>query len=141
MEEKDEQQCGDGALVKLYSETEQEIAPAEANSALPRRVGRSRLPLHPRTSSPHAAMALPKTLHPALTPDELAFLAEHDHISIVPLFSMTRVRLISVSPRIRTPHMLTRRRRRVYMGHSGRLQLLESRCGSACPSRRRGNAE
>lgn len=27
MEEKDEQQCGDGALVKLYSETEQEIAP------------------------------------------------------------------------------------------------------------------
>ncbi|KIR30454.1 DNA replication complex GINS protein PSF2 [Cryptococcus deuterogattii 99/473] len=40
-------------------------------------------------------MALPKTLHPALTPDELTFLAENDHINIVPLFSMTRVRLIS----------------------------------------------
>lgn len=54
-------------------------------------------------------MALPKTLHPALTPDELTFLAEHDHINIVPLFSMTRVRLISVSPRLRTRHVLTRR--------------------------------
>jgi hypothetical protein len=42
-------------------------------------------------------MALPKHLQPALTPDELTFLAEHDHIDIVPSFSMSRVRLLSVS--------------------------------------------
>lgn len=41
-------------------------------------------------------MALPKTLQPSLTPDELTFLAEEDAIDIVPLFSMTRVRLLSV---------------------------------------------
>ena len=41
-------------------------------------------------------MALPKTLQPSLTPDELTFLAEEDTIDIVPLFSMTRVRLMSV---------------------------------------------
>lgn len=105
----------------------------EANTRTPRRVGRGpRLPLHPRTlhSPPqHAPMALPETLHPALTPDELTFLAENDHINIVPLFSMTRVRLISVSPRLCTQHILTRRHRRVYMGHSDHLRLLESRCG------------
>jgi hypothetical protein len=42
-------------------------------------------------------MALPKTLQPALTPDELTFLTENDEISIVPSFSMSRVRLLSVS--------------------------------------------
>lgn len=42
-------------------------------------------------------MALPKTLQPALTPDELTFLAEDESIDIVPLFSMTKVRLIGVS--------------------------------------------
>ena len=41
-------------------------------------------------------MALPKALQPSLTPDELTFLAEEDVIDIVPLFSMTRVRLLSV---------------------------------------------
>ncbi|WWD17924.1 DNA replication complex GINS protein PSF2 [Kwoniella shandongensis] len=40
-------------------------------------------------------MALPKTLQPGLTPDELTFLAEEETIDIVPLFSMTRVRLLS----------------------------------------------
>jgi hypothetical protein len=44
-------------------------------------------------------MALPKVLQPSLTPDELTFLAEEDVIDIVPLFSMTRVRLLSVSMR------------------------------------------
>ncbi|KAK8865891.1 DNA replication complex GINS protein PSF2 [Kwoniella newhampshirensis] len=39
-------------------------------------------------------MALPKTLQPGLTPDELTFLAEEETIDIVPLFSMTRVRLL-----------------------------------------------
>jgi len=42
-------------------------------------------------------MALPKTLQASLTPDELTFLAEEEMIDIVPLFSMTRVRLLSVS--------------------------------------------
>jgi hypothetical protein len=42
-------------------------------------------------------MALPKGLQPTLTPDELSFLSEEDVIDIVPLFSMTRVRLLSVS--------------------------------------------
>jgi GINS complex subunit 2 len=42
-------------------------------------------------------MALPKALQPTSTPDELTFLAEEDVIDIVPLFSMTRVRLLSVS--------------------------------------------
>lgn len=104
----------------------------EANTRTATRRARPRLPLHPRTlalSTPARPMALPKTLHPALTPDELTFLAENDHVHIVPLFSMTRVRLISVSPRLRTQHMLTRLHRRVYMGHSDRLRLLESRCG------------
>jgi GINS complex subunit 2 len=47
-------------------------------------------------------MALPKPLQPTLTPDELSFLAEEDVIDIVPLFSMTRVRLLSVSPTLQT---------------------------------------
>lgn len=42
-------------------------------------------------------MALPRALQPSLNPDELTFLAEEDLIDIVPLFSMTRVRLLSVS--------------------------------------------
>ena len=42
-------------------------------------------------------MALPKGLAPTLTPDELTFLAEEDKVQIVPLFSMTKVRLLSVS--------------------------------------------
>lgn len=42
-------------------------------------------------------MALPKALQPSLTPDELTFLAEEEVIDIVPSFSMTRVRLLSVS--------------------------------------------
>ncbi|WVN90329.1 DNA replication complex GINS protein PSF2 [Cryptococcus depauperatus CBS 7841] len=40
-------------------------------------------------------MALPKALSPSLTPNELTFIAEQYHINIIPLFSMTRVRLIS----------------------------------------------
>ncbi|WVR05846.1 DNA replication complex GINS protein PSF2 [Kwoniella sp. DSM 27419] len=40
-------------------------------------------------------MALPKSLQRGMTPDELTFLAEEDVIDIVPLFSMTRVRLLS----------------------------------------------
>ncbi|GFZ43098.1 DNA replication complex GINS protein PSF2 [Saitozyma sp. JCM 24511] len=40
-------------------------------------------------------MALPRQLQPSLTPDELAFLAEEDVVDIVPLFSMTKVRLLS----------------------------------------------
>lgn len=40
-------------------------------------------------------MALPKHLQNGLTPDELTFLAEDDVIDIVPLFSMSRVRLLS----------------------------------------------
>jgi GINS complex subunit 2 len=42
-------------------------------------------------------MALSKTLQPSFSPDELTFLAEEEVIDIVPLFSMTRVRLLSVS--------------------------------------------
>jgi hypothetical protein len=42
-------------------------------------------------------MALPKTLEPSLTPDELTFLAEDEHIQVVPLFSMGKIRLLSVS--------------------------------------------
>lgn len=42
-------------------------------------------------------MALPKTLEPSLTPDELTFLAEEEQIQIVPLFSMGKIRLLSVS--------------------------------------------
>lgn len=40
-------------------------------------------------------MALPKHLQAGLTPDELTFIAEEDVIDIVPLFSMSRVRLLS----------------------------------------------
>jgi len=40
-------------------------------------------------------MALPKSLQAGLTPDELTFLAEEDVLEIVPLFSMSRVRLLS----------------------------------------------
>ena len=48
------------------------------------------------TVNPHVhLMALPKTLQPTLTPDELTFLAEDEQIDIVPLFSMTRIRLLS----------------------------------------------
>jgi GINS complex subunit 2 len=42
-------------------------------------------------------MALPKSLASSLSPQELAFLAENEPIEIVPLFSMTPVRLLSVS--------------------------------------------
>jgi hypothetical protein len=49
------------------------------------------------TPSRLPAMALPRQLQPSLTPDELAFLAEEDVVDIVPLFSMTKVRLLSVS--------------------------------------------
>ncbi len=44
-------------------------------------------------------MALPKHLAHSLSPQELAFLAEQDTIEVVPLFSMSRVRLLSVSCR------------------------------------------
>jgi GINS complex subunit 2 len=47
-------------------------------------------------------MALPRQLQPSLTPDELVFLAEEDVVDIVPLFSMTKVRLLSVSRRQRS---------------------------------------
>lgn len=40
-------------------------------------------------------MALPKHLQSGLTPDEHTFLAEEEVIDIVPLFSMSKVRLIS----------------------------------------------
>lgn len=40
-------------------------------------------------------MALPKHLQNGLTPDEHTFLAEEEVIDIVPLFSMSKVRLIS----------------------------------------------
>lgn len=40
-------------------------------------------------------MALPKALQGGITPDELTFLAEEDVVEIVPLFSMSRVRLLS----------------------------------------------
>ncbi|WRT64096.1 uncharacterized protein IL334_001025 [Kwoniella shivajii] len=39
-------------------------------------------------------MALPKQLQNGLTPDELTFLAEEETVNIVPLFSMTKVRLL-----------------------------------------------
>ena len=45
-------------------------------------------------------MALPKTLVATLSPDELTFLAEEEKIQIVPSVSMTKVRLLSVSPRL-----------------------------------------
>jgi len=51
----------------------------------------------PAASSQKAIMALSKTLQPSFSPDELTFLAEEEVIDIVPLFSMTRVRLLSVS--------------------------------------------
>ncbi|KAI9635121.1 uncharacterized protein MKK02DRAFT_43801 [Dioszegia hungarica] len=40
-------------------------------------------------------MALPKHLQHGLTPDELTFLAEEEVISIVPSFSMTKIRVLS----------------------------------------------
>lgn len=46
-------------------------------------------------SSKSSPMALPKSLQGGLTPDELTFLAEDDTIDIVPLFSMSRVRLLA----------------------------------------------
>lgn len=57
---------------------------------------------HPPNSLAHRplkspTMALPKTLVPSLTPDELTFLAEDEVIQIVPLFSMSKIRLLSVS--------------------------------------------
>jgi hypothetical protein len=55
----------------------------------------------------HRTMALPKTLQPSLTPDELTFLAEEEMIDIVPLFSMTPVRLMSVSSDFDTDSMPT----------------------------------
>jgi hypothetical protein len=57
---------------------------------------------HVAQTSRRPAMALPRQLQPSLTPDELAFLAEEDVVDIVPLFSMTKVRLLSVSPRQRS---------------------------------------
>ncbi|GMK55652.1 hypothetical protein CspeluHIS016_0207080 [Cutaneotrichosporon spelunceum] len=40
-------------------------------------------------------MALPKHFQAGLTPEELTFLAEEELVDIVPLFSMSRVRLLS----------------------------------------------
>jgi hypothetical protein len=57
---------------------------------------------HVAQTSRTPAMALPRQLQPSLTPDELAFLAEEDVVDIVPLFSMTKVRLLSVSRRQRS---------------------------------------
>jgi GINS complex subunit 2 len=48
-------------------------------------------------------MALPKPLQQSLTPDELTFLAEDEQVQIVPLFSMTRVRLLGVSVIVKDP--------------------------------------
>lgn len=41
-----------------------------------------------------------------MTPDELTFIAEEEHISIVPFFSMTKVRLLSVGPHSAWPRVL-----------------------------------
>lgn len=41
-------------------------------------------------------MALPKALQPALSPHEITFLAEEELIDMVPLFAMSRFRLMSV---------------------------------------------
>ena len=50
---------------------------------------------HDLTTPP--TMALPATHVPSLTPQEMEFLAEEDHLMIVPLFGMDSVRLLSVS--------------------------------------------
>lgn len=42
-------------------------------------------------------MSLPPTLQASTTPHELEFIAMEDTIEIVPLFSMDRIRLLSVS--------------------------------------------
>ncbi|KAJ9113672.1 hypothetical protein QFC22_005981 [Naganishia vaughanmartiniae] len=41
-------------------------------------------------------MALPTTLEPSLTPQELTFISEQQEIEIVPSFSMTKIRLVSI---------------------------------------------
>lgn len=43
-------------------------------------------------------MALPQSLEHALTPQELTFITEEEHIEIVPSFGMSKIRLVSVSP-------------------------------------------
>lgn len=70
-------------------------------------------------------MALPKTLEPSLTPDELTFLAEDEMIQIVPLFSMSRIRLLSV--RFHPDHGAADHRG--YTARSTHLSLLPSRYG------------
>jgi hypothetical protein len=42
-------------------------------------------------------MALPQSLEHALTPQELTFITEEEHIEIVPSFGMSKIRLVSVS--------------------------------------------
>lgn len=77
-------------------------------------------------------MALPKGLQPTLTPDELSFLAEEDVIDIVPLFSMTRVRLLGVSLVQCIVHLPRLNQSRVSTDPSSLLQLVQSLYGWPC---------
>lgn len=82
-------------------------------------------------------MALPKALEPSLSPDELTFLAEEDAIDIVPLFSMSRVRLLSVSAGPSDlvhslGHVKLKLCLRESMVHFGRPQLAVYRYGWRC---------
>lgn len=43
-------------------------------------------------------MSLPPTLETSLTPQELTFITEEQEIEIVPAFSMSKIRLVSVRP-------------------------------------------
>jgi hypothetical protein len=63
-------------------------------------------------------MALPKHLQHGLTPDELTFLAEEELISIVPSFSMTRIRVLSVSYLEWFCMPISAYKTRAYMDHS-----------------------
>ena len=65
-------------------------------ASVPSLVGHGRNDHHPYSRPP--TMALPATHVPSLTPQEMEFLAEEDHLSIVPLFGMDSVRLLSVRP-------------------------------------------
>lgn len=93
-------------------------------------------------------MALPKTLEPSLTPDELTFLAEDEQIQIVPLFSMGKIRLLSVSSSdhfvetasaaslalegvLDKPRLTIKIDTRAYMVRSSPPRRAQSRCGSA----------
>ena len=89
-------------------------------------------------------MALPKALQPALTPDELSFLAEQDHIEIVPNFSMSKIALVGVRYGVsRLAFRVVRNMAhcRVSMDRSDRHDALEYPCGLLFRSSVSGNAE